>query len=487
MEPATGNASRSPPRRRRWRASAAIDSEAHASRQHRAEEDGHRQGRPLPRPQAARQPTHRRPAARRNSVGGGCAGRRGPKGSCPARRATRPPDHPEAPPRRTARMAPPRADRLPRPPAPRRHRGDARRALPHRRQRRALPRGGRGARHRGARGRRARLPLHARRSTSGSTSSGARRRDDLDALLRVRARRDRPEARDRGRLHPGPRGPHGASCSAARLRLRRRLDPLRRRRRAGLRPYDIWAAARRPTSVWRTYFEWLGEAAASGHVRHPRPPRPRQALGPASARGPTSDLRYYYEIAMEGIAESGIAVEVSTAGLRKPVGELYPSRAFLEMVHRRRQPDRAVQRRAHARATSGVDYEQALELLDEPRGARAGRLRAPRAAPGADRVTATHRHRLGLAPPRGRPAARCSAASSIPHDQGLDGYSDADVLTHAVIDALLGRRRPGRHRPALPRHRRALRAVPTRWRCCATSSPRSPTAGCASRTSTRRS
>ena len=41
---------------------------------------------------------------------------------------------------------------------------------------------------------------------------------------------------------------------------------------------------------------------------------------------PSRDPRFYYEPAVEAIAETGIAVEVSTAGLRKPVGELYPAR-----------------------------------------------------------------------------------------------------------------------------------------------------------------
>ena len=27
---------------------------------------------------------------------------------------------------------------------------------------------------------------------------------------------------------------------------------------------------------------------------------------------------------------------------------------------------------------------------------------------------------------------------TVPYDKGLDGYSDADVLTHAIMDALLG-------------------------------------------------
>ena len=89
--------------------------------------------------------------------------------------------------------------------------------------------------------------------------------------------------------------------------------------------YDIWSAASSPEKVWRTYFEWLGQAAASGMFDILAHPDLVKMWGAERPR-PDGDLRRFYAIAMEGIAASGIAVEVSTAGLRKPVGELYPAR-----------------------------------------------------------------------------------------------------------------------------------------------------------------
>ena len=51
---------------------------------------------------------------------------------------------------------------------------------------------------------------------------------------------------------------------------------------------------------------------------------------------PERDPRFFYEPPVEAIAETGIAVEVSTAGLRKPVGELYPARGVRRDVRRGR-------------------------------------------------------------------------------------------------------------------------------------------------------
>ena len=43
-------------------------------------------------------------------------------------------------------------------------------------------------------------------------------------------------------------------------------------------------------------------------------------------------MRFHYEPLVEAVAETGVAVEVSTAGLRKPVEELYPASALAEML-----------------------------------------------------------------------------------------------------------------------------------------------------------
>ena len=77
---------------------------------------------------------------------------------------------------------------------------------------------------------------------------------------------------------------------------------------------------------------------------------------------PEGDLRRYYELAIDGIAELGIAVEVSTAGLRKRAREMYPAPAFLEMCLEAGAPV-ALSSDAHRPEDVGADYEQALELL----------------------------------------------------------------------------------------------------------------------------
>ena len=79
---------------------------------------------------------------------------------------------------------------------------------------------------------------------------------------------------------------------------------------------------------------------------------------------PDRDLRAFYEPAVEAIAESGIAVEISTAGLRKPVGELYPSREFAEMCVEAGAPF-ALSSDAHLPEHVGFEYDRAVDFLGE--------------------------------------------------------------------------------------------------------------------------
>lgn len=127
--------------------------------------------------------------------------------------------------------------------------------------------------------------------------------------------------------------------------------------------YSVWDSGRSVEEIWRRYFETLGEAARSGLFDVLAHPDLVKVWG-AERPQPDGDLRFYYELAMDGIAESDVAVEVSTAGLRKRAQELYPATAFLEMCLEAGAPV-ALSSDAHAPQDVGADYERALELLGE--------------------------------------------------------------------------------------------------------------------------
>ncbi|HLH15013.1 MAG TPA: histidinol-phosphatase [Solirubrobacteraceae bacterium] len=138
-----------------------------------------------------------------------------------------------------------------------------------------------------------------------------------------------------------------------------------RDRALDMHDYSVWDGTRSAEEIWRRYFETVAESARSGLFDIVAHPDLVKYWGPAHpARVPAGDLRRYYEIAVEGIADGGVAVEVSTAGLRKPVGEIYPARPFLEMCLEAGVPI-ALSSDAHHPEDVGAGYEQALELFAE--------------------------------------------------------------------------------------------------------------------------
>ena len=107
--------------------------------------------------------------------------------------------------------------------------------------------------------------------------------------------------------------------------------------------------------AWRRYFESLARAARSGlfdSLSHP---------DLVKIFGERVD-GFDYSAVADAIAESGVAVEVSTAGLRKPVGELYPHPDFLAACRERGVPV-TTGSDAHVPELVGRDFDLARELL----------------------------------------------------------------------------------------------------------------------------
>jgi histidinol-phosphatase (PHP family) len=126
--------------------------------------------------------------------------------------------------------------------------------------------------------------------------------------------------------------------------------------------FDVWEGGGDADEIWRRYFQAVAGCARSGLFDVLAHPDLVKVWGGARPL-PERDPRYFYEPAVEAIAESGIAVEVSTAGLRKPVGELYPARGFAEMCVEA-GASFSLSSDAHRPEQIGYEYDRAIEFLD---------------------------------------------------------------------------------------------------------------------------
>jgi histidinol-phosphatase (PHP family) len=120
--------------------------------------------------------------------------------------------------------------------------------------------------------------------------------------------------------------------------------------------YDKWDTY----DLYEAYYENVRKAVLSGRfdiLGHPD-------LIKIFRHFPDTDITTMLEETADAVAESGIVVDVNAAGLRKPIGEIYPSRDFLEMFHRRGVPI-ILSSDAHAPDEVAAGYDRSLKLVHD--------------------------------------------------------------------------------------------------------------------------
>ena len=120
--------------------------------------------------------------------------------------------------------------------------------------------------------------------------------------------------------------------------------------------YDKWDTY----DLYEAYYDNVRKAALSGRfdvLGHPD-------LIKIFRRVPEGDITAMLEETADAVAESGIVVDVNAAGLRKLIGEIYPSRPFLEMFHRR-GVQIILSSDAHVPEEVAAGYDESLALVRE--------------------------------------------------------------------------------------------------------------------------
>lgn len=112
--------------------------------------------------------------------------------------------------------------------------------------------------------------------------------------------------------------------------------------------------------IWEKYFAAYTKMARSclfDFLAHPD-------LVKKFGHRPKGDLSRFYSKMLDVAAEAGAVLEINTAGLRKDVKEIYPSRDFLAAAHKRHIPI-VINSDAHSPKEVAADFDLAYQLAKD--------------------------------------------------------------------------------------------------------------------------
>lgn len=123
---------------------------------------------------------------------------------------------------------------------------------------------------------------------------------------------------------------------------------------------NVWNSAD-VTQTWREYFGLVGKLAETGlydvvgHIDIPKK---------FGYRPSDDDLREMVQPALDRVSAAGMGIEINTSGLRKPVGEIYPSPLILSLAFERDIPI-CFGSDAHSPEEVGYAFDEAVKLARE--------------------------------------------------------------------------------------------------------------------------
>jgi histidinol-phosphatase (PHP family) len=115
-----------------------------------------------------------------------------------------------------------------------------------------------------------------------------------------------------------------------------------------------------PEELWTMYWTALERCVRSrlfDFIAHPD-------LVKIFGARPAGDLTRFYRPVVEALAECGVAFEINTAGLRKPVHEIYPALDFLKLA-REAGVGLLINSDAHMPSQVGMDFAAGVALARE--------------------------------------------------------------------------------------------------------------------------